>query len=281
MKETRVIAARPGWRALELGELWRHRELLFLLAARDIQVRYKQTLLGVGWAVLPPLCTTLVFALLFDVLLGKNQTPTITGVPYALSTYCALVPWQLFARVFSAAGNSLVANRYIITKVYFPRLIAPLAPAAAALIDFAVAFVGLLLLMALYGVSPSWHLLAAPLFTALTVLTALAVALWLSALNAIYRDVAQIMPVLLQLWLFVTPVLYTSTSVVAHLPPLGRWLYAMNPMLGAVEGFRWSLLGGEGVAADALALSCAVVLVLLVGGLYFFRRMEQTLVDVL
>jgi len=277
--ESVVIRAPRGWVPIDLRELWRYRELIGFLALRDIKVRYKQSLLGMAWAVLQPLTTMVVFTLLFGLLLGSGHLPTVEGVPYAVSTYCALVPWQLFATSLTASGGSLVANQHLITKVYFPRLVTPVAPILAALADFAVAFAVLVAMMLAYGVTPGPALLAAPLFVLLTVATSLAAALWLSALNAIYRDVRHALPFLVQLWMFATPVVYTSASVLGDAPGWLRTLYATNPMTGVVEGFRWSLLGAPAPPLRELCASILVVVALLVGGAFAFRRMERTFED--
>lgn len=273
------ISARSGWVAIDLAELWRYRELIGFLAMRDVKVRYKQSLLGAAWAVLQPLLTMVVFSVLFGLLLGANRKPTLEGVPYAVSTYCALVPWQLFARAFSASGESVVANQRLITKVYFPRLVAPIAPLLASLVDFGLAFVVLLGLMAVYGVAPSAAVLTLPIFVSLALVTALAASLWLSALNAIYRDVRHTLPFLVQTWMFVTPVVYTTESVMSGRPEWVQLLYGLNPMAGVVEGFRWALLGAASPPWAVLGTSVIVVTTLLVGGLYYFRRMERTFAD--
>ncbi len=208
-----VIEPGEGWAPVDLAELWRYRELIGFLALRDVKVRYKQSLLGIGWAVLQPLFTMVVFTFLFSALLGPGRMPTPDGVPYAISTFCALVPWQLFAAALSSSGNSLVANQNLITKVYFPRLVAPIAPALGAMVDFAVAFVVLLGMMVVCGLTPCVGILAVPLFALFAVAAALSVSLWLSALNAMYRDVRHVLPFLVQAWMFATPVVYTTASV--------------------------------------------------------------------
>jgi lipopolysaccharide transport system permease protein len=220
-----------------------------------------------------------VFTLLFAVLLGRDNMPTMEGVPYAVSTYCALVPWQLFAAALTASGDSLVANQHLITKVYFPRLVTPIAPILAALVDFVLAFAVLLGMMLWFGITPGWGALALPLLAMLAVATALAVSLWLSALNALYRDVRHALPFLAQTWMFATPVVYTAESVLSGRPDWLRFAYGINPMTGVVEGFRWALLGGVKPPWEALVTSVVVVGALLVGGAYFFRRMERSFAD--
>ncbi len=276
-----VVRIEPhrGWVALNLRELWQYRELVEFLALRDIKIRYKQSLLGIGWAILQPLLTMLVFDLLFGVLLGRNSKPTLPGIPYAVSTYCALVPWQLFARSLGQSGNSLVANRSLITKVYFPRLVAPISPIFAALVDFAFVFAVLVVMMVFYRVSPGWEVVTLPLFILLAMATALAASLWLAAINAIYRDVGYALPFLVQIWMFVTPVLYTTERLLSSQPDWVRWLYGLNPMAGVVEGFRWALLGAASPPWGVVASSILMVTAGLVGGLFFFRRLERTFAD--
>lgn len=274
-----VIEPARGWVGLDLPELWRHRELIGFLALRDIRIRYKQSLLGAAWAVLQPLLTMVVFTVLFGLLLGPGGMPTVVGVPYAVSTYCALVPWQLFATSLASSGDSLVANQHLIHKVYFPRLIAPIAPVLAALLDFGIALAVLFGMMFWYGVEVGRSLLALPAFVLLAVLTSLGVSLWLSAANAIYRDVRFATPLLIQLWMFVTPVVYTTASVMKSQPEWVQLLYGLNPMAGVAEGFRWALLGAPSPPAHVLGTSLVAVLLLLVGGALYFRRMERTFAD--
>jgi lipopolysaccharide transport system permease protein len=277
--ETVLIEAPRGFARVDLRELWSYRELAWYLALRDLRVRYKQSILGVAWAVLQPLLTMVVFSLLFGLLLGRDGKPTLAGVPYAVSTFCALVPWQLFATALTTSGNSLVTNQHLITRVYFPRLVAPIAPILAALLDFALAFAVLLAMMACYGIFPGPGILALPLFVALAVAAALSVSLWLSALNAVYRDVRHAIPFVVQIWMFATPVVYTTASVMGGRPEWLRWLYALNPMAGVVEGFRFALLGGPAPAWGLVAGSAVIVALLLTGGLFFFRRMERSFAD--
>ncbi|HEY5657013.1 MAG TPA: ABC transporter permease [Myxococcota bacterium] len=276
---TCVIAPRRGWTSLGLAELWRYRELALFLALRDVRVRYKQSLLGAAWAVLQPLLTMVVFSILFGALLGRDRMPTQEGIPYAVSTYCALVPWQLFARSVTASADSLVANQNLISKVYFPRLINPIAPTLAAVLDFALAFAVLVAMLLFYGIAPGLAILALPGFVLLVLVTALSVSLWLAAINAIYRDVRHAVPFLVQLWMFLTPVVYTSASLLGDRSGWLATLYGMNPMVGVIEAFRWALLGGAAPPVALLLPSISITAVLFVGGLYFFRRMERTFVD--
>jgi lipopolysaccharide transport system permease protein len=274
-----VIRATRGWKAVNLRELWRYRELLWFLALRDIQVRYKQTALGVAWAVLQPLFTMVVFSVFFGRLGGMaDRLPARADgqpIPYPVYTFCALLPWQLFAFALTNSSTSLVANRGLITKVYFPRLIVPTAPLLCGLLDFAVSFVMLGLMMAFYGVVPGWQVVLLPLFVLFAAACALAVGLWLSALNALYRDVQYTLPFLTQVWLFLTPVAYPSSIV----PERWRWLYGLNPMAGVVDGFRWVLLGGAAPPGPMILASVASVVFLLAGGAFYFRRMEKTFAD--
>jgi lipopolysaccharide transport system permease protein len=269
-----VVRIRPsaGWRALNLREMWRYRELLLFLAWRDVQLRYKQTALGVAWAVIQPLFTMVVFSIFFGTL---AKVPS-DGVPYALFALVGLLPWQLFAFALTQSSQSLVAEQRLITKVYFPRLIVPLASVLSGLADFLVAFVLVLVMMALNAVLPTWNLLAVPLLVLFAVLTALAVGLWLAALNVRYRDVRYAVPFLTQVWMFATPVAYPSSLV----PSAYRPLYGLNPMAGVVEGFRWALLGLGEPPAALMSVSVLTVLALLVGGMYYFRRLEREFADI-
>jgi len=267
-----VIRPSRGWVPLKLKEFWEYRELLYFLIWRDIKVRYKQTALGAAWAIIQPLFTMIVFSIVF----GRLAQIPSDGVPYPIFAFCALLPWQLFAHALTESGNSLVASQNLITKVYFPRLVIPLAAVLAGLVDFAIAFVVLLGMMAYYGIVPTMAVVFLPLFLLLAVTTALAVGLWLSALNVQYRDVRYTIPFLTQFWLFITPIAYPSSLV----PEGWRTLFGLNPMAGVVESFRWALLGTASAPGPMLAVSVAVVVALLVGGLYYFRRMEKTFADV-
>lgn len=254
-------------------ELWEYRELLYFLIWRDIKVRYKQTAIGVAWAVIQPLVTMVVFAAIF----GQFGRFPSQGVPYPIFAYAGLLPWQLFSGGLQRSILSLVGSAALITKVYFPRLIIPLAASLAALVDFLIAFVVLIVMALAYGLAPSWRVLALPGFVALAVLSALAVGLWLSALNVRYRDIGHAVPFLVQIWMFISPVVYPVTLVPARL----RAFYSLNPMVGVVEGFRWAMLAKAAPDLRAIAVSVTVVLLLLVGGLIYFRRMERTFADVI
>jgi lipopolysaccharide transport system permease protein len=268
-----VIEPPTGWSALDFRELWTYRELLYFLVWRDIKVRYKQTVLGVAWALLQPLATMVVFALFFGRLAGIPSD----GLPYPVFAFAALVPWTFFANGLTLSANSLIANQQLVTKVYFPRVAIPMATVLAGLVDLVIAFAVLLAMMAWYGIAPTVNVLWLPLFIALALVTALGVGLWLSALNVLYRDVRYVVPFLTQLWLFATPIAYSSTL----LPEQWRTLYAINPMVGVVEGFRFALLGQGSGPGPMLAASALAAVALFVSGAYYFRRMEDTFADVI
>ncbi len=267
-----VIRRTRGWTALRLNDLWNYRELLYFLVWRDVKVRYKQTVLGVAWAVLQPLLTMIIFTLVF----GRFAKVPSDGVPYPIFAYCALLPWQLFSFALSESGNSLVNNQNLVKKVYFPRLVVPVAPVLAGLVDFSISFVLLLAMMAYWGVRPGIAALALPLFLLLAIASGLGIGLWLSALNVKYRDVRYTIPFLTQFWLLATPIAYPSSVV----PAKWRVLYGLNPMAGVVEGFRWALLGTHTAPGPMLLASVLAVAVLLVTGLMYFRQVEKTFADV-
>ena len=262
-----------AWALPDVAELWQYRDLLLLLAGRDIRLRYKQTFLGAAWAVLQPVLTMVVFSIFF----GRLAQVPSDDLPYPIFSFAALLPWQLFSFALTQSSNSLVDNADVLTKVYFPRLVLPLASTLAGLVDFAIAFVVLIAMMFYFGVFPGWGLIVLPFLTVLAVLAALAVGLWLSALNVLYRDVRYAIPFLAQLWLFITPVAYPSSLV----PEPWRALYGLNPMVGVVEGFRWALLDASPPPGSMLAVSVAATLAMLAGGLFYFRRMEKTFADVI
>jgi lipopolysaccharide transport system permease protein len=252
--------------------LWRYRELIYFLTWRDIKVRYKQTALGAAWALLQPVLTMLIFSIIFGELAGLPSD----GVPYPIFTYTALLPWQLFAFSLASSSNSLVGSQNLVSKVYFPRLVIPIASILPALVDFAISFLVLAGMMAFYQVPLTPRVLALPLLLGLAMMTALAVGIWLSALNVEYRDVRYVVPFLTLFWQYATPVAYSSSLI----PDQWRLLYGLNPMTGVVEGFRWALLG-KGDAGTLLWVSVGIVLLLLVSGLTYFRRMETSFADVI
>ena len=266
------IAPSSGWVSLRLGEIVDYRELLYFLVWRDVVVRYKQTVLGAAWAVIQPLFTMIVFSLFF----GRLAKVPSDGVPYPIFSLTGLVPWTFFATGMSLASNSLVGSANLITKVYFPRLTIPLATVLSGLVDFALAFALLVVMMLWYGIVPGVTALWLPLFVGLALVTALGVGLWLSALNVQFRDVRYVVPFLTQLWLFATPIAYPSSL----LSGWWRTLYGLNPMVGVVEGFRWALLGVGHGPDGSLVLSVLAALALLVSGAFYFRRMERSFADV-
>lgn len=268
-----IIVPTNGWRALDLQELWRYRELLYFLTWRDVKVRYKQTAIGAAWAVLQPFLTMVVFSIIFG---GLAHLPS-DGVPYPAFSYAGLLPWTFFATAISQASVSLVNNTNMIQKVYFPRVMMPAASVAAAVLDLAVAFVVLLGMTLYFGIHPTVRLVVLPLLVLLAVLAALGVSLWLAAINVKYRDVRYAIPFLTQIWMFATPVAYPSSLIPARL----RVLYGLNPMAGVVEGFRWALLGTEQIPVGLTLVSAAMIVTVLAGGLLYFRRMEREFADVI
>jgi homopolymeric O-antigen transport system permease protein len=267
-----VIVPSSRWRLSDLRDVWAYRELLYFLAWKDLKLRYKQTVLGAGWALLQPSATMVVFTVFFGRLGGLPSD----GLPYPVFTYAALLPWMLFAYVLTQSSQSIVVHQDLVTKVYFPRLLIVLAPLGVGLVDFGIAFTLLMAMMLWYGLPPGPAVLAVPLFVALAAMAAVAVGLWLAAANVRYRDVRHALPFFTSLWLFASPVAYPASLVPEH----WRWLYGLNPMAGAIEGFRWALLGGRGMPLSLVAASSAVTLILLVGGLSYFARVERTFADV-
>ena len=261
-----------GWEVPNLREMWSYRELLYFLVWRDIKVRYKQTALGAGWAILQPLCTMVVFSLFFGRLAGVPSD----GVPYPLFSFAALVPWTFFANGLIQSANSVVASQQLVTKIYFPRVMIPAATVLSGAIDFVIAFVILLGMMLWYEVVPTARVLWVLPLTLLALVTSLGVGLWFAALNVQYRDVRYTMPFLVQLWLFATPVAYPGSM----LSEPWRTLYGLNPMVGVVEGFRWALLGTQAGLGSTIVVSSAAALVLFVGGAMYFRRMEADFADI-
>jgi lipopolysaccharide transport system permease protein len=268
-----ILRIRPsrGWRHLNLQELWEYRELLYYLSWRDIKVRYKQTVLGAAWAIIQPFMTMVVFSLFF----GKLAKMPSDGIPYPLFAFAGLVPWTFFANGLAQSSNSLLQNSNMLKKVYFPRLIIPISTIVSGVIDFAVAFVVLILMMIYYGIFPTANIVWVPFLLLLEVGTALGIGLWLSAMNVQFRDVRYVIPFLTQFWLFATPIAYPSSLLAEP----WRTVYGLNPMVGVVEGFRWVLLGTETAPGPMVVLSSLVSLALLTTGLYYFRRLEKTFAD--
>jgi lipopolysaccharide transport system permease protein len=276
MTERDVYVVRPSKGlagSFRLGDIWQYRELLYFLTWRDIKVRYKQTVLGALWAIIQPFFTMIVFTVFF----GKLAKIPSDGIPYPIFAFCALLPWQLFSFSLTQSSNSLVAERNLITKVYFPRLIVPIASVIAGLVDFAIAFVVLLAMMVYYDIAPTTKIFVLPILIAFAVLTALAVGIWLSALNVKYRDVRYTIPFLTQFWLFASPVAYSSSL----LPENWRWVYGINPMAGVIEGFRWAMLDRELALSGMVGISVLIVIALFLGGLYYFRSVERVFADII
>lgn len=260
-----------GWFQLRLHEVWEYRELLYFFVWRDVKVRYKQTLVGIAWVVLQPLLTMAVFTLFF----GKLAKLPSQGLPYPVFYFAALVPWMYFSYSLQGATNVVVENQRVITKVYFPRLVLPVSAVLSGLVDFAIGFIALLGVTLAFGIHPGLAALWLPVFLLLAIFTALGVGLWMSALNALYRDVRYIMPFVAQFWMFASPVAYPSSLV----PERWGWLYGLNPMAGVIDGFRWALTGHGQPPGPVLSVSAAMVAVVLLGGLFFFQRMESTVAD--
>jgi lipopolysaccharide transport system permease protein len=267
-----IIERRKGWASIDSREIWNYRELLYFLTKRDIKVRYKQTVLGGLWAVIQPAFTMIVFVLFF----GRLAKVPSDGLPYPIFVYAGLLPWTYFANAVSASGNSLVGSANLLTKVYFPRLIVPASAALAGLLDFFIALFVLAALMAYYQFIPGAAIFLFPVLVALTFLCAVGVGLWLSALNVQYRDIRYAIPFFIQIWLFVSPVIYPVSLVKERY----QWLLAINPMGGVIHAYRASLLGHQSVDWQLLALSTLIILAIFLGGLYYFRRMERSFADV-
>jgi lipopolysaccharide transport system permease protein len=281
MRESNIAAApaictrmerTSGWASLRLAELWEYRELIYFFTWRDIKVRYKQTVLGALWAIIQPLFTMLIFSLFF----GRLAKVPSDGIPYPLFSYSALVPWTFFATELTLASNSLVQSSNMLKKIYFPRMAVPLGTVISGCVDFFIAFVVLIGMMAFYGMVPTWKIVWLPCFLLLAVVTCLGVSLWLSAMNVHFRDVRYAIPFLTQFWMFATPIAYPSSL----LPERWRTLFAINPMVGVVEGFRWALLDVHTAPGPMIIVSSIVSLGLLVSGAFYFRRLERTFADV-
>lgn len=269
---TIVIEARKSLLHLDLRAIWEYRELLYFLVWRDLKVRYRQTAIGIGWVVLQPLMTMAIFTAVF----GTFAKIPSDGLPYPIFVYSALLPWNLFANSLTRGGESVVGNAQLVSKIYFPRLLLPLSGLLSPVVDFAISFVILVIMMIWFGTLPTWGVLALPLFLLLALLTALAVGLWLSALNVRYRDVGHTIPFLIQLWMFASPIAYPVSLV----PEKWRMLYSLNPMVGVIEGFRWALLAKESPDFGVITISSVMVLALLLPGIVYFKYTERTFADV-
>jgi lipopolysaccharide transport system permease protein len=267
-----VIEPKQGWTSLKLGELWEYRELLYFLAWRDIKVRYKEAALGASWAILQPLLTMLIFTLFF----GRLAKVPSDGIPYPLFSFTGLVPWTFFLTAVQQSSNSVVGSSNLISKVYFPRLAIPVATVMAALVDFAISGVVLLAMLLYYHRAPTLHILFVPLFVLLAFFASLGLGLWLSALNVKYRDIRYVVPFLLQFWMFASPIVYPTSM----LPARWRTLYALNPMVGVIDGMRWSLLGTHTAPGPVIAVSALTTLLGALGGALYFRRMENRFADI-
>ena len=270
-RPTVTIEPTRGWSALNLRELWTYRDLLMILAGRDVKLRYKQTGLGITWVILQPLVAALIFTIMF----GRFAKLPSDGHPYIVFVFTGVLIWNYFAQVLQRAGNSLITDARLITKVYFPRLAIPLASTFSALIDLLVALTVLAVLMIAYGIAPTWRIAALPGFILLAAVTATGVSLWLSALNVRYRDFVHAMPFMIQIWMFASPVAYATTIV----PEKWRLLYSLNPAVAFIEGVRWSVLGNSSLRWEMVAITAIVSLSVFVAGAFFFRRVERGFAD--
>jgi len=277
MQVTRIEPSR-GWVSLHLKELWEYRELLYFLVWRDVKVRYKQTVLGAAWAIIQPFMTMVVFTIFF----GKMAKIGSDGLPYPIFSYAGLLPWTFFAHGLGQSSNSLVGSSGLIKKVYFPRLVIPISSVLSGVVDTAIAFAVLIGMMAWYGIWPNLGVLLLPFLLLLGLMTALGVGMWLSALNVQFRDIRYVVPFFVQLWLFVTPIIYPSSKAIPYIEKLGLpgWILGLNPMAGVVEGFRWALLSTSTTPGPIILTSSLVALCLMVSGTFYFRRMEKTFADV-
>jgi len=266
-----VIEPTTGWAAVNFRELWKYRDLLMILAGRDVKLRYKQTVLGVVWVVIQPLIAALIFTLMF----GRFAKLPSDGHPYLLFVFTGVAVWNYFAGVLQRAGNSLLTDSRLITKVYFPRLAIPLSSTFSALIDLSVSLAVLGVLMMIYRVSPTWRILTLPLFIGLAAMTATGVSLWLAALNVRYRDFVHAMPFMIQVWLFASPVAYATTIV----PEQWRLLYGLNPAVAFIEGTRWAILGSSSITPQIVTVAVALSTAVFIGGAFFFRRVERSFAD--
>ena len=268
-----VIKPSVGWPSIDLKEIWAYRELLGILAWRDVSVRYKQSVVGIGWAIIQPVMTMIIFTIIF----GKFAKLPSEGIPYPVFTYCALLPWSYFARSLGDSSDSLVGSAHLITKIHFPRIILPVSKVFAGLIDLSIAFIILVGMMVWYRILPTAGILLLPVFIVIAMLASLGVGLWLTALNVLYRDVKFVVPFLIQFWMYASPVAY-STSII---PDQWKWVYGLNPMVGVVEGFRWALLGKTAPLISMFFIPVLIIFVVLISGIYFFKKMEKMFADII
>ncbi len=268
-----VIQSRKRIFQLDLSEVWRYRELLYFMVWRDVIIRYKQTVIGASWAIIQPLINMIIFTVIFSYL---AKIPS-DGAPYPVFAFTGLLPWTYFSQALARGSSSVVSSSNLITKIYFPRLLIPLTATVAPAVDFLFTSLTLLVLMAWFHITPTWGLLVLPLFLGLAFLTAMAMTLWLSALNVRYRDIGYVVPFLIQVWMYASPVVYPVSMV----PEKWRLFYSLNPMVGVIEGFRWALLGKGSPDVMVIAISSSMVLALLLGGIVYFKKMEQTFADVI
>lgn len=271
-EQVTIIEPETGWLSPNLAEIWKYKDLLFLLIWRDVSVRYRQSVLGIGWAIFRPLVSTLIFTLVFSLLVRVQ-----TDVPYPVFAFTAMIPWLYFSNALSSVTSSVASNQGVLTKVYFPRMILPLAALGAGLVEIGIQLLIFVFFMLYYDIAPSFRMLALPGFVMLALLTALGFGVWLTAINVKYRDVGMAVPFLIQIWMYLCPIVYPVTLI----PERFRALYSLNPMVGVIEGFRWSLLGTTSPDWQAIGVSVAAMLLILISGLYYFRRSESWFADVI
>jgi len=271
-EQVTIIEPETGWLSLNLAEIWKYKDLLFLLIWRDVSVRYRQSVLGIGWAIFRPLVSTLIFTLVFSLLVRVQ-----TDVPYPVFAFTAMIPWLYFSNALSSVTSSVASNQGVLTKVYFPRMILPLAALGAGLVEIGIQLLIFVFFMLYYDIAPSLRMLALPGFVMLALLTALGFGVWLTAINVKYRDVGMAVPFLIQIWMYLCPIVYPVTLI----PERFRALYSLNPMVGVIEGFRWSLLGTTSPDWQSIGVSVTVMVLILISGLYYFRRSDSWFADVI
>jgi homopolymeric O-antigen transport system permease protein len=272
LERTMLIKPTSGWRSINLGEIWEYRELLLIFIWRDIKVRYKQTILGAGWAVLQPFITMVIFSIFF----GRLAKIPSEGVPYPIFSFAALVPWTFFANGLTQSTNSLIVRADLVKKVYFPRLILPISGVFGGIVDFFIAFIVLIGMMVFYGIVPTTNIVWLPFLLLLAFTTSLGVGIWLTTMNIQFRDIRYIVPFLVQAWMFATPIAYPSSLLKGH----WKIVYALNPMVGVIEGFRWALLGTDTAPEKMILVSAIVSVIILITGAYYFKRVERNFADI-